>query len=82
MLHNSPKIIQQCKSDRVKDWQEYLQAQVRDNPALRSFPQIRTPEIDPLKPICVGYCEGGNLLPNTNDLIGTGRIAESLKACG
>ena len=72
-------IIQLCKSDRIENWQEYLQVQVCDHPAWRSFPQIRTQEIDPSKPICVGYWEGGNSLPNANELIGSGTIADLLK---
>ena len=72
-------IIQLCKSDRIENWQEYLQGQVADHPAWRSFPQIRTQEIDPSKPICVGYWEGGNSLPNANELIGSGTIADLLK---
>lgn len=72
-------IIQLCKSDRIENWQKYLQAQVQDHPAWPSFPQIRTQEIDPSKPICVGYWEGGNTLPNANELIGSETIADLLK---
>ena len=72
-------VIQLCKSDRIEDWQEYLQAQVQDHPTWRSFLHIRTQEIDPLKPICVGYWEGGNSLPNANELIGSGTISDLLK---
>ena len=78
-LHSSPKIIQLLKSDRIEDWQEYLCAQVQDHPAWKSFPNIRTQEIDPNKPICVGYWEGGSSLPNTNELIGSGLISDLLK---
>ncbi|KAG0128325.1 hypothetical protein HOY82DRAFT_541339 [Tuber indicum] len=78
MLHGSPMIIQLLKSDRVENWQEYLQCQVQDHPAWKSFPNIKTLEIDPRKPICVGYWEGGNSLPNANELIGSGSIAELL----
>jgi len=63
----------------MENWQEYLHTQVRDHPAWRSFPQIQTQEIDPLKQICVGYWEGGNSLPNANDLVGGGTIADLLK---
>ena len=72
-------IIQHCKSDHIENWQDYLQGKVADHPAWRSFPQIGTPEIDPSKPICVGYWEGGNSLPNANELIGSGTIADLLK---
>jgi len=53
-LHGSPMIIQLQKLDRVDDWQEYLHIQVQDHPALKSFPNVRTQEIDPNKPICIG----------------------------
>ena len=72
-------IIQLCKFDRIENWQKYLQEQVADHPAWQLFPEIRTREIDPSKPICVGYWEGGNSLPNANELIGSGTIANLLK---
>ena len=79
ILHGSPMIIQLYKSDRIENWQEYLQVQVQDHPAWWSFPPIRTQEIDPSKLICVGYWEGGNTLPNANQLIGNGSIVDLLK---
>ncbi|RPA91875.1 hypothetical protein L873DRAFT_260235 [Choiromyces venosus 120613-1] len=72
-------IIQLLKSDRVDNWQEYLRAQVQDHPAWKSFPNIKSQEIDPHKPICVGYWEGGNSLPNANELVGGGTIVDLLK---
>jgi len=72
-------IIYLSKSDQIINWHDYLRAQVCDHPAWRSYPHIRTPEIDPQKPICVGYWEGGNLLPNANELIGGGTIVDLLK---
>ena len=79
VLHGSPMVIQLCKSDRIEDWQEYLQAQAQDHPAWRSFAHIRTKEFDPPKPICVEYWEGGNSLSNINEAIGSGTISNLLK---
>ena len=78
-LHGSPMIIQLQKLDRVDDCQEYLRIQVQDYPAWKSFPNVRTQEIDPNKPICVGYWEGGSTLLNANKLIGGGSINDLLK---
>ena len=70
--------IQLCKSDRIKNWQEYLQVQVQDYLAWWLFPQIRTHEMDSSKPFCVGYREGGNTLPKTNELIESGTVVDLL----
>ena len=79
VLHGSLIIIYLSKSDRIGDWQEYLRAQVCNHPTWRSYPDIRTQEIDQQKPICVGYWEGGNSLPNANELSGSSTISDLLK---
>jgi len=65
-------IIYLSKSDPIVDWQDYLRVQVFDHSASRSYPHIRIQEIDPQMPMWVGYWEGGNSLPNANELIGGG----------
>jgi len=78
-VHGLPTLIQLSKVDRIPDWQQYLQQQIQEHPAWKSYPNIKSFEIDPDKPICVGFWEGGNTLPNANELTGSGIIADLLR---
>ena len=77
-LHGLPTLIQLSKVDHIPDWQQYLQQQVQEHPAWKSYPNIKSFEIDSHKPICVGFWEGGNTLPNANELTGSGIIEDLL----
>lgn len=56
-----------------------MQQQIQEHPAWKSYPNIKSFKIDPHKPICVGLWEGGNTLPNANELTGSGIIADLLQ---
>lgn len=77
--HGSASLIHLDPKTAIPNWQSYLSDLVTSHVSWKSFPKIREYEINPKLPICVGFWEGGNTLPNTNELVGQGTMADLLR---
>lgn len=80
-FHGSPTLVSFLHTERVPDWQQYLKNIVLQHPAWLSFPNIKSFELRPRLPICVGFWDGTTtgVAPNVNQLQSGGVIADLLR---
>ena len=80
-FHGSPTLLDFNRFQQISNWQLYLKNLVLQHPAWLSYPNIKSYELHPQLPICVGYWDGTTtgIAPNANSLHNTGIISDLLR---
>jgi len=67
-FHGSPTLLDFNRFQQIPDWQQYLKNLVLQHTAWLSYPNIKSYELHPRLPICVGYWDGTTtgIAPNAN----------------
>ena len=80
-FHGSPTLLNFTRSERIPNWQLYLKNLVLQHPVWLSYPNIKTMELHPRLPICVGFWDGTTtgIGPNANILQNSGLISDLLR---
>ena len=79
-FHGSPTLVEFIRTEQVPNWQQYLKNIVLQHPAWLSYPNIKSFELHPRLPICVGFWDGttSGVAPNANPLQNSGIIGDLL----
>ena len=80
-FHGSPTLLSFIRTDLISNWQQYLKNPVLQHPAWLSYPNIKSLELHPRLPICVGYWDGTTtaIAPNANMLQNDRIISDLLR---
>ena len=80
-FHGSPTLVEFIRTEQVPNWQQYLKNIVLQHPAWLSYPNIKSFELHPRLPICVGFWDGttSGVAPNANPLQNSGVIGDLLR---
>ena len=79
-IHGSPTLFTCTRTERIADWQQYLNDLVLQHPAWLSYPNIKTLELHSRLPICVGFWDDMTIGigSNANILENSGIISDLL----
>lgn len=80
-FHESPTLVEFIRTEPVPNWQHYLKNIVLQHPAWLAYPNIKSFELHPRLPICVGFWDGTTtgVAPNANPLQDSGIISDLLR---
>ena len=67
-FHGSPNLVEFIRTEHIPNWQQYLKNIVLQHPAWLAYPNIKSFELHPQLPICVGFWDGTTtgVAPNAN----------------
>ena len=80
-FYRSPTLAEFIRTEQVPNWQQYLKNIVLQHSAWLSYPNIKSFELYPLLPICVGFWDGttSGVAPNANPLQNSWVIGDLLR---
>ena len=80
-FHGSSTLVDFIRTEHVSHWQLYLKNIVLQHPTWLSYPNIKSFELHPRLPICVGFWDGTTtgVAPNANPLQNSGLISDLLR---